>query len=87
MASNSDKRPGHNHLETGHASHCAVVPSWGRGRDGQGPGLPDSPAQGRPRAERGKQSHGERERQGESFSILVWGISQSSPSMFSSKSN
>lgn len=38
MASDSDKGPGHNHLETFHASHCAAVPSWGRERDGQGPG-------------------------------------------------
>lgn len=39
MASHSDKRPGHKHLEAGHASHCAVVPNSGRGRCGKGSGL------------------------------------------------
>lgn len=37
MTTNSDRRPGHNHLEAGHASHSAAVPSWGRGRKDQGP--------------------------------------------------
>lgn len=37
MTTSSDRRPGHNHLEAGHASHSAAEPSWGSGRNGQGP--------------------------------------------------
>lgn len=74
MASDSDKGPGHNHLETGYAFHCAAVPSWGRGRDGQGPGpMPGCQTHklGASLRLKGESSHmGSREHEGQSFSTL-----------------